>query len=151
MHNLNQKILLDLSFGLPPLPAQHRIVAKVDELMVLCDRLDAARAGREATRERLTKASLARLDTPDPDPAVFRRHAAAALDNLAPLTARPEQVTALRQTILNLAVRGKLVEQDPDDEPARSLLARIHASRDGHSTTKRRRPARRRARATDPP
>ena len=58
---------------------------------------------------------------------------------------------ALRQSILKKAFSGKLVPQDPDDEPARSLLARIHASRDGNSTTKRRRPARRRARATDPP
>ena len=109
---------------LPPLAEQHRIVAKVDELMTLCDRLEAARIEREATRDRMATASLARLNTPDPDPATFQNHAAFALNNLTPLTTRPDQVKALRQTILNLAVRGKLVPQDPNDEPASELLKR---------------------------
>ena len=114
-----------LLIPLPPLAEQHRIVAKVDELMALCDRLDAARTERETTRDRLTATSLARLNTPDPDPAVFRNDAAFTLDNLAPLATRPDQIKALRQTILNLAVRGKLVEQDPNDEPTSELLKRI--------------------------
>jgi type I restriction enzyme, S subunit len=112
-------------FALPPLAEQHRIVAKVDELMALCDRLEAARAEREATRDRLSAASLARLNTPDPDPAGFAEHARFAFDSLAALTTRPDQIKQLRQTILNLAVRGKLVPQDPKDEPASELLKRI--------------------------
>ena len=110
--------LLKASFiPLPPLAEQHRIVAKVDELMGLCDRLEAARAERETTRTRLVTASLARLNAPAPDEATFREHVVFSLNNLAPLTTRPEQIKALRQTILNLAVRGKLVPQDPADEP----------------------------------
>ena len=112
-------------FPLPPLAEQHRIVAKVDELVALCEQLEAARTKRETTRDRLATASLARLNAPDPDPAVFKNHAGFALDNFIPLTTRPDQVKALRQTILNLAVRGKLVEQDPNDEPASELLKRI--------------------------
>ena len=118
-------------FPLPPLAEQHRIVAKVDELMALCDRLEAAQAGRETTRDRLATASLTRLDAPDPDPAVFQNHVAFALDSLSPLTTRPDQIKALRQTILNLAVRGKLVRQDPNDEPASELLKRIAAEKIG--------------------
>ena len=114
---------------LPPHAEQHRIVAKVDELMELCDGLEAARVDREATRDRLAAASLARLDEPDPDPAIFRVHAAFALDTLAPLTTRPDQIKVLRQTILNLAVRGKLVAQNPNDEPASELLRRIAAEK----------------------
>ena len=104
-------------------------MAKVDELMALCDRLETAQAGRETTRDRLATASLARLNAPDPDPAVFQNHAGFALDNFIPLTTLPDQVKALRQTILNLAVRGKLVPQDPNDEPASELLKRIAADR----------------------
>jgi restriction endonuclease S subunit len=106
-----------LPFPLPPLSEQHRIVAKVDELMTLCDRLEAARAGREEMRDRLAAASLAPLIAPDPDPAIFANNARFALDTLPVLTTRPDQVKQLRQTILTLAVRGKLVPQDAGEKP----------------------------------
>ena len=125
------KLLKSSYIPLPPLAEQHRIVAKVDELMALCDRLEVARAEREATRDRLATASLARLNAPDPNPSVFQGHAAFALENFAPLTTRLDQTKALRQTILNLAVRGKLVEQDPADESASELLKRITAEKVG--------------------
>jgi len=112
-----------LEVPLPPLAEQHRIVAKVDELMALCDRLEAARAEREVTRDRLAAASLARLNAPDPD--TFTDDARFALNALPALTTRPDQIKQLRQTILNLAVRGKLVAQDPADEPASELLKRL--------------------------
>ena len=114
-----------LPFPLSPLAEQHRIVAKVDELMALCDKLEAARTERETTRNRLAAASLARLNAPDLDPTTFQNHAVFALENLTPLTTRPDQIKTLRQTILNLAIRGKLVEQDANDEPASELLDRI--------------------------
>ena len=123
------KIVAGVPFPFPPHAEQHRIVAKVDELMALCDRLEAARAEREATRDRLATASLARLNTPDPDPTTFQHDVAFALKNLAPLTTRPDRIKALRQTILNLAVRGKLVPQHPNDEPASKLLKRISLER----------------------
>ena len=130
---LSRADVYDLPLSVPPLAEQHRIVAKVDELMALCDRLDAARAARETTRDRLSASSLARLDSPDPDPMVFRNHAAFALEHLTPLTTRRDQIKTLRQTILNLAVRGKLVEQDPRDEPAAELLKRIAKEKAGES------------------
>ena len=116
-----------LPIPLPPLAEQQRIVAKVDELMALCDELEASQAEREATRERLAAASLARLNEPDPES--FRDDARFALDALPALTKRPDQIQQLRQIILNLAVRGKLVEQDPTDEPAEELLKRAKATK----------------------
>ena len=114
-----------LPFPLPPLAEQRRIVAKVDELMALLDRLEEARDSRESTRDRLTKASYARLSASDADDVSFRSHARFAIGALPALTARADQVKHLRQTILNLAVRGKLVPQDPEDEPTVELLKRI--------------------------
>jgi type I restriction enzyme S subunit len=104
-----------ITVALPPLAEQRRIVAKVDELMALCDRLEAARAEQEATRDLLAASSLARLDRPDPE--TFPDDARFVLNALPALTARPDQFKGLRQVILNLAVRGKLVPQDPKDLP----------------------------------
>jgi type I restriction enzyme S subunit len=124
---LSRSEAYDQIIAVPPLAEQHRIVAKVDELMGLCDRLEAARQTREAVRDRLTAASLARLNTPDPQ--TFQEDAQFALDALPALTTRPDQIKALRQTILNLAVRGKLVPQDANDEPASELLKRLKRAR----------------------
>jgi len=112
---------------LAPLAEQHRIVAKVDELMALCDRLEAARANMEDTRDRLAAASLARLNAPDPE--TFQADARFVLDALPVFTRRPDQIKALRETILNLAVRGKLVRQNSKDESASELLKRIAVER----------------------
>jgi type I restriction enzyme S subunit len=121
--NISKVKIVWTPFPLPPLAEQRRIVAKVDELMGLCDRLEAARAEREATRDQLAASSLARLNAPDPEN--FQTDARFVLDALPTLTTRPDQIKALRQTILNLAVRGRLVPQDPNDKPAAELLKRI--------------------------
>jgi len=112
---LNKSKAIDIPVPLPPLAEQHRIVAKVDELMALCDRLEAAQAERETRSDRLVSASLARVTEPaSQDPASARTSARFHLDHFARLTTRPEHVKQLRQTILNLAVRGRLVQTPVD-------------------------------------
>ncbi|WP_159351038.1 restriction endonuclease subunit S [Roseomonas harenae] len=118
---LTAQMVVNQLVPLPPLAEQHRIVAKVDELMALCDRLAAARTTREVTRDRLAAASLARLNTPDSE--TFSADGRFALNTLPAITTRPDQIKQLRQTILNLAVRGKLVPQDSGDEPASLLIS----------------------------
>lgn len=125
MLHLTKEAMERVSVPVPPLAEQHRIVAKVDELMALCDQLEAARKEREAARDRLAAASLARLNTPDPN--TFQSDARFALNVIPALSVRPDQVKQLRQTILNLAVRGKLVPQDRRDEPADVLLRQVAA------------------------
>ena len=58
LKNVNLTEFGNLSFWLPPLAEQRRIVAKVDELMVLCGRLEAALTSADATRQRLLEALL---------------------------------------------------------------------------------------------
>jgi len=58
MQNLNQSILLNLVIGLPPAAEQHRIVAKVDELMALCDRLEAQLTTAQSESRRLLESVL---------------------------------------------------------------------------------------------
>jgi type I restriction enzyme S subunit len=131
LQHITKGKLENLVLCLPPLTEQRLIVAKFDELMALCDRLEAAQADRENRRNRLVRASLHRLNQPA-DAHTFRAHARFALDNLPRLTTRPEHVPQLRQTILNLAVRGKLIPQDPNDEPASDLLAKDTMLPEGH-------------------
>jgi type I restriction enzyme S subunit len=125
--SISRDQLSGLPVPLPPLAEQHRIVAKVDELMALCDQLEAARQKREQGRERLLASTLQRLNQPAADPASFRNDASFALQVLPSLTTTPAQIKQLRQTILNLAVRGKLVDQDPEDEPVEGYLKLIKA------------------------
>jgi type I restriction enzyme S subunit len=120
----------ELTLRVPPLAEQRRIVAKVDELIALCDRLEAARRSHETVRDGLAAASLGRLNTPDPE--TFPADARFVLDALPGLTARPDQIRQFRQTILNLAVRGKLVEQDPNDKASHLPRLRQFAVASGH-------------------
>lgn len=124
--------LLNFPFPLPPLAEQHRIVAKVAELMALCDELEAAQTKREKRRDRLVAATLHGLGNADATPtsgapSTFEESARFYFNHLPRLTTRPEHIHQLRQTILNLAVRGKLVPQDPKDEPAAELVKRVNA------------------------
>ncbi len=126
--SVSRQQIEELPVPLPPLAEQHRIVTKVDELMALCDRLAAAQAERESGRDRLVAASLHRLNNGAAAES-FREHARIHLRHLPRITTRPEHIQQLRQTILNLAVRGHLVPQDPNDEPASELLRRFEAKK----------------------
>ncbi len=99
---------------LPPLAEQKRIVAKVDELMALCDRLEAQQQERETRHAALARASLARFDdAPTPANLSYLFHSSFII-----------HPSDLRKSILTLAVQGKLVPQDPNDEPAEETLRR---------------------------
>jgi type I restriction enzyme, S subunit len=120
---LNKSKAVEIPIPLPPLAEQRRIVAKVTDLMGLCDRLEAAQAEREQQRDRLAAATHAGLSTTE------TQHSSFFLRHFPQLTTRPDQIPKLRQTILNLAVRGKLLPQDPKDESATAQLKSIHRSR----------------------
>src|SRR3546814_12765776 len=95
--------------------------------MALCDQLEAAHTECEVGRDKLTLSTMAKLN--EPDPQTFADDARFALEHLEKLTKRTDQIKQLRQTILNLAVRGKLVAQDPSDEPAILLIKELAADR----------------------
>ncbi|HTQ48486.1 MAG TPA: restriction endonuclease subunit S [Polyangiaceae bacterium] len=125
---INDASLLNAAVPLPPVAEQHRIVARVDELMRLLDRLDAAQSLRATTRAAArdsTLASLRQASTPEEIDVAWNRLA----ERLDELLVDPVDIVPLRHTVLQLAVRGRLVPQDPADEPANLLLERIAAER----------------------
>jgi type I restriction enzyme S subunit len=124
LQHITKGKLENLPLSLPPLAEQYRIVSKVDELMALCDRLEMARTERESRRDQLAAASHHHLNN-GADSKVFRKHTHFFIGHLPQLTVRSDQIKKLRQTILDLAVQGKLGAQNPSDEPAEDLLERI--------------------------
>lgn len=128
MANLNQRIMVNLPFAVPPLAEQHRIVARVDELMAWIDEFEAARTQREQARSAARDACLAALTTAT-TPAEVSVAWATLASRFDALLASPQDVAPLRQAILHLGVRGRLVAQDPRDEPASQLLDRLARNR----------------------
>jgi type I restriction enzyme S subunit len=116
---MNQAKMNGIPIALPPAAEQHRIVAKVDELMALCDHLEAAQEQCETRRDRVVAASLHRLREPAEAP-TFHEDVRFCLNHLPLHTTRVEDIGALRQSIFSLAVRGRLVAQVPDEERPRS-------------------------------
>jgi type I restriction enzyme S subunit len=121
----------EILIPIAPLAEQHRIVAKVDELMALCDQLEVAQQTRERVRDRLAAASLQRLNQPaaDTTPETQREHVRFHLHHLPRLTTRPEHIKAMRQLLVNLAVAGKLAQPELNDEPAEVLLKKVWAEK----------------------
>ena len=122
--HISAKEVHSLQIRVPSCEEQHRIIARVDELMALCDTLEAKQKARGKLREKLRASALDALmhaeSDADLEQAWDRIH-----NNWDHLTNHPDSVDALRQAILQLAVRGKLVPQDPKDEPANVLLERL--------------------------
>lgn len=126
---IRQEKLLQMPFPLPPLTEQHRIVAKVDRLMAICDELEARQQQERAGCLKLGTASLAGLQNAE-SPEEFGRKWAMVCDAFDLILDCPENVAVLRQTILQLAAQGRLVRQEPGDEPAKKLVDRIRKEKE---------------------
>ncbi|MGZ0078652.1 restriction endonuclease subunit S [Methylomonas sp. YC3] len=152
---LNTSTVISHPFPLPPVAEQHRIVAKVDELMALCDQLESQHNNAAEAHEKLVSHLLGTLTSTNVRPELVegplaKDAAHASIIRQAHDSVRTESfaenwqriaahfdtlftteasIDALKQTLLQLAVMGKLVPQDPNDEPASELLKRIQAEK----------------------
>jgi len=120
---------VEILVPLPPLAEQSRIVSRVEELMRLCDALE-AKSRLEATQHAQLVATLLATLTASTTPEELADNWQRVATHFDLLLDRPEAVDALEQTILQLAVRGLLVPQDPTDEPANELLKKIRTEKD---------------------
>lgn len=113
---------------LPPFNEQKRIVAKTDELMLLCDQLEQQTETSIDAHVTLVEVLLATL-TDSADANELAQNWARVSEHFATLFTTEQSIEALKQTLLQLAVMGKLVPQDPNDEPAAVLLEKIAAEK----------------------
>lgn len=126
---LNTESLSNLVIALPPQSEQSRIVTRVEALMRLCDALEAKGQLEAAQHAQLVSTLLGTL-TASTTPEELAAHWQRVAQHFDLLLDRPEAIDALEQTLLQLAVRGLLVPQDPTDEPASALLQKIRADKD---------------------
>ena len=126
--NISREKIIATVTTLPPLAEQHRIVAKVDELMVLCDQLENQHNNAAEAHEKLVTHLLGTL-TQSQNAEDFNTHWQRISEHFDTLFTTEASIDALKQTLLQLAVMGKLVPQDPNDEPASELLKRIQAEK----------------------
>ncbi len=130
LRHITKGNLESIALPLPPLREQRRIITKVDELMALCDALEAQQEERKRQHIALSHAAMARFDeAPSPARLNLLLHPS---HSIAP--------TDLRKTILNLAISGKLVSQDQRGESVDDLLGHVSEER---RTLKRKNPSER--------
>jgi type I restriction enzyme S subunit len=126
---MNQAKMNSIVIAIPPEAEQSRIVAKVDELMLLCDDLEqqteesisAHQTLVEVLLATLTNATQTTIDTVD----TFQQSWQRIAEHFDVLFTTEHSIEQLKQTILQLAVMGKLVPQNPKDEPASVLLEKL--------------------------
>ena len=131
---LNTSTVVNHLVPLPPLAEQSRIVTRVEALMRLCDALEAKGQLEAAHHAQLVSTLLGTL-TASTTPEELADNWQRVAQHFDLLLDRPEAIDALEQTLLQLAVRGLLVPQDPTEEPASALLQKIRAEKDRLITT----------------
>src|ERR1035437_2892078 len=129
--------LKEIPVPLPPLAEQYRIIAKVDELMAICDKLEEQQTSNLKTHQLLVKTLLETL-TQAVDVTELEVTIERISIHFGTLFCTEDSIDQLKQPILQLAVMGKLVKQDARDEPASELLKRIDKEKDSSVTPKKR-------------
>lgn len=126
---LNRNEAYAIPIAVPPFAEQHRIVAKVDELMALCDQLEAQHVNAVNAHEKLVSHLLGALTDSqnDEDFGVRWQRIAVHFDTVFTTEA---SIASLKNTLLQIAVMGKLTPQNSSDESAGMLFERIRAAKE---------------------
>lgn len=125
--SINMTQLKGCPLPIPPTGEQDRILARVDELMALLDRLGAKRQEREAARAAARDSAIAALQqapTPDDVETAWLR----IQESFRELFATHDDAKQLRKVIYHLGVRGSLVKTTATSGAGKDLLNQIKDS-----------------------
>lgn len=132
---LNMGLVSELSIPLPPLSEQKRIVTKVNSLMALCDRLEVLQKKKVELNSLTRKTAFTALGNAN-EPSELKAAWTRVEVNTKYLLDSEEAVEEMKKTILQNAIKGNLVPQDPNDEPASELLKKIEVEKEKSLTAK---------------
>ncbi|WP_096216440.1 restriction endonuclease subunit S [Escherichia coli] len=122
--NISTAQINNIIIPIPPSDEQVKIIARVKLLISLCDQLEQQSLTSLDAHQQLVETLLGTL-TDSQNAEELAENWARISEHFDTLFTTEASVDALKQTILQLAVMGKLVPQDPNDEPASELLKRI--------------------------
>jgi restriction endonuclease S subunit len=105
-NTLNSESISQMRVPVPPLLEQERIVAKVDELMALCDQLEQQQQHRNNLRTATRKSAIDAISTAT-TPEELETAWKLINNNWTTIADTPESIASLRSLILDLAVHGR--------------------------------------------
>lgn len=122
--NISREKIINTIVPLPPFEEQKRIVEKIDQLMLLCDKLEAERNSKNKLQLQINSAAINNLIKAN-DEISFNKAWSFIANRFDTLYTVKQNVTVLKDVILNLAIKGKLVGQNDNDESIENYLKKI--------------------------
>ncbi|MEB2630670.1 restriction endonuclease subunit S [Peribacillus frigoritolerans] len=126
---INNKDIAPLMLPVPPFNEQKRIVEKITQLRNFCGELKKRLESKYRREERLNLSSFSFVEKSVSEDEL-QESLQFVISNLQTLCTETNHVKQLRKTILSLAVRGKLVPQDFNNEPASVLLEKVKVEKE---------------------
>jgi type I restriction enzyme S subunit len=127
--NISKDKIVNFVMPIPPIAEQHRIVVKIESLMSDIDNLEESLQKKERLTELLPKAVVEAIGSCKTGEEL-KEQLQFVIENFKIVFQTPESMQELRNVVLQLAIEGKLVPQDPRDEPASVLIEKIIAEKD---------------------
>ncbi|GLG82033.1 restriction endonuclease subunit S [Acinetobacter calcoaceticus] len=121
---LQQSKISKIEVYIPSLNDQNKVIEEICIYQQLCDQLEQQQNLSSEAHDQLVDTLLSVL-TNSSDVDEFQQNWQRISENFDLLFTTEYSIEQLKQTILQLAIRGKLVKQDPNDEPASELLKQI--------------------------
>ncbi|OBJ02151.1 hypothetical protein A5624_06140 [Mycobacterium sp. 1482292.6] len=140
MLHMTKEAMEGLVCPIPPVAEQKRIVERIDQLLLLCEELGSRKQQLHFVSTRFRKSALHSLTEAQDVGELFRAWERIST-NWSTVTDHPGCIDDIRDTVRQLAVEGRLVPQNPDDEPALAILQacqrRKHALLEGGGVRRR--------------
>ena len=126
--NIGTEEVKKLVLCIPPIEEQKRIVSKVEKLQSIIKDLKEIYIKNQSNRENLKKSLLSEIESQSSDKDLLK-NLETVFTNFDKIIKTKEDIKDIRNLILSLAIKGKLVEQNQDDEKASELIKRIKSEK----------------------